>query len=293
MWRAALCPVGSMTEDSTDGTRTATLVVVLTVMIGVGLTVGFGGGAAVLAQDDPGDGTNQTGDEANQNGTETNQSQDGKTVTAEGVAVERVHMENVRVSGLTVDLSQLISEGPEAAVSDAVREAMGDNVEGLQVESLEFGNVSTADISVENNVATIDAELDSVTVTGLAADRVTMQQGGAPGASGDTPAADRSQSEVVGSMMAEANVDADRVVAENVSIDRIVVERADEGAPETASGNGTDNGTETPTDNVTETPTDNATEAPTDNDTVDDANRTASVRFDDQTSNGTASRLPR
>ena len=244
------------------------------------MTVGFAGGSAVVSEhnqsDDAGQ-QNQTDDAGQHNESDAGQhnesdagdgaeaptgeqQQQQKTVTAEGVEVSEVRAENLRVSGLTVDLGQLREEGEEAALEDAIQDAMGGNVEGLSVECVQFGNITSADITVENNIATIDAEVESVTLKGISADRVSMGHDGDANGSADAAG---TQSEVVGSMMDNASVDADRIVMEGVSIDRVVVER--EEPQEAPSDNETEAPTETPDDNVTETPGDNETETPDDN----------------------------
>ena len=279
-----------MTDESTTDRRFATIVVVLTVLVGMGMMVSLAGGTVAFSEhenntsDDVGDngetdvednGENETTEnETTEN--ETNETGTQKTVTVEDLEADRVHLEQVTVQNLTVDISQLRDEGAESVVEDSVEESMAGDVEGFAVESVEVEGVSSADITVEDDVATINAEVDSVTLEGVSADSVTMQHGaqGQQSEMADEQSGDaQTQSRVVEGMMSGVGVHAERIVIEDVSIGSIVIEQAEEEPAETPTETPDDNETETPTetpdDNETETPTetpdDNETETPDDN----------------------------
>ncbi|MEF8872457.1 MAG: hypothetical protein V5A41_12585, partial [Haloarculaceae archaeon] len=169
----------------------------------------------------------------------------GATVTAEDISAEQIRMENVEVSNLTVDLSEIQSS--DSILQNSFSSAVGGNVEGFMVESLEIGSVQNASVSVEDNVATIDAEIESITLIGVSADRVTID-GSMTGDSMARP------------MLEGGALTFDSVTVEGLSVGTLTSEKA---AAETPTEPETPTPTEPETPTETPTPTPTETETPT------------------------------
>jgi len=218
-----------------------TVIVVAAVAIlsaGTAGAIADGGAGAQVQQDDPGAA--------------------GQTVTAEDVSAEEIRMTNVNVSGLTVDLSQF--DGTENILEDSFSAAIGNNVQGFEVESIEIGGISEATVTVEDNVATVDAQIEFIALDGVEAEQVTFD--GSASAAG-----------AVDGMLTAGSLNAESTTVSELSVGSLTIGSAEAAPPD-----------ETPADNDTETPTDNETETPVDNDTE---MTSASVTFEDQTSDGT------
>ncbi|WP_340098072.1 DUF7282 domain-containing protein [Salinibaculum salinum] len=170
----------------------------------------------------------------------------GATVTAEEISADQIRMENVEVSNLTVDLSEIQSS--DSMLQDSFGSAVGGNVEGFMVDSIEIGSVQNASVSVEDNVATIDAEIESITLVGVSADRVTID-GSMTGDSMARP------------MLEGGDLTFDSVTVEGLAVGTLTSEKAPAETP-TEPETPTPTETETPTEE-TPTPTPTETETPT------------------------------
>jgi len=237
-----------MAKLDVPGGRFTVIVVAAVAILSAGTAgaIADGGAGAQVQQDDPGAA--------------------GQTVTAEDVSAEEIRMTNVNVSGLTVDLGQF--DGTENILEDSFSAAIGNNVQGFEVESIELGGISEATVTVEDNVATVDAQIEFIALDGVEAEQVTFD--GSASAAG-----------AVDGMLTAGSLNAESTTVSELSVGSLTIGSAEAAPPDETP---TDNETETPDDNDTETPTDNETETPVDNDTE---MTSASVTFEDQTSNGT------
>jgi len=162
------------------------------------------------------------------------------TAVAEDVNAAEITLVDVRISNLTVDLGALLDRG--SLLDESVARSLGDNVAGFEVGSVDLGTVSNATITVEDDVATVEAHVQSITLVDVHADRVA-----------------RNDSTMAASLLTTGHLQADRIVTTELTIGSLQI---DGGAAEPTDGPmGNETETTTPTATPVQTPT--ATPTPT------------------------------
>ncbi|QLG61436.1 hypothetical protein HUG12_06680 [Halorarum salinum] len=206
-----------------------------------------------------------------------------RSMSAEDVEIEAITMENVRISNLTVDLDEFSGVAPHLRTSFA--STLGENVEGFEADSVEPGTIESAEVTVEDDVATIDAEVETITIEGVEADHVTFED-------------HHSRAVMAHEMFSGGALSAESTTVEGLSVGTLRIEAAaqpaEAGTPtgiETATETEAAIATETPagTETAIETEAPIATETPagTETPTETDEAEEAAVSFDEQTSPGT------
>ena len=147
-----------MTGTSTTRLKIGALLMALTVVLSAGTAVAFTSGGTPT-----------------QASTVTEQADDESSVaTAEDVQAERIEMQNVEVTDLTLQLDEI--EGTEEAIQEGFASALGDNVEGFDAESIQIENIQSASITIEDDTLTVTAEIESIAIEGAEADSVTWNR---------------------------------------------------------------------------------------------------------------------
>jgi type II secretory pathway pseudopilin PulG len=194
-------------------------------------------------------------------------------VTAEDIEAEQIQMENVTVTNLTVDLSDIQSS--DSMLEDSFGSAIGGNVEGFMVDSIEIGSVQSASISIEDNTTTIDAEIESITLEGVSADRVTVS-------------GSEMDDSMARPMLEGGALSFESITVQELSVGTITSEPAEAEPPtepETPTPTETPTETETPTPDETpmETETPDETETPMETETPDETETPMETETPDET----------
>jgi hypothetical protein len=182
------------------------------------------------------------------------------TVTAEDIEAQEVQLENVVLTNLTIEIDEL--DLSQTGLQSIVVEAINETDDGLEVDSSDVGTVETASINIENGTATMTAEIDAVTLTGVSADSVTVN-------------GSMMYTTIVRPMLNGGALSFESMTVQGLSIGTLTSGPVDAETP-------TEPETPTPGEAPPETP--GPTEPVPGNDTDTDE---ASVTFDEQTSDGT------
>lgn len=167
----------------------------------------------------------------------------GQNTTASDLQARSIHMENVSLSNVTVDLNRTQNESLTIGINqsdaelgiltEAVTAAINESMEEFDPGDTSFNSVRSATITINGSQATVNAELGAVTMEHITAEQVTF---------------DGSRTDLL------SQFTGDQITAESITANELLIETYASQPVADDAGTTTTNETVTTTQNETTTP---------------------------------------